>query len=135
MFFGKSNDSCRVDSIIGADAEIKGNIVSRASMRIDGKVDGDVNCEGDLIIGKEGKIKGDISAKSIVISGKVLGNAQAAERAEIHEVGQLVGDLKAAMVIIAEGGMFEGHCEMTAAKANVVEMPEKEHKGRARANE
>ena len=135
MFFGKTNDYSKVDSIIGAEAEIKGNIVSRASMRIDGKVEGDVSCDGDLIIGKEGKIKGDIKGKSIIISGKVLGNAEAVERIEIHELGQLVGDLRSALVVIAEGAMFEGHCEMTAAKANIVELPEKEHRARARASE
>ena len=138
MFLGSRNDrSGKVDSIIGTEAEIKGHIISRATIRIDGKVEGDIDSQGDIIVGKEGKIKGDLKAKNIIMSGRVVGNIHSEERTELLEGGQLVGDMKAATVVIAEGGMFEGHCEMQKDKPKIVEIPEKESRAgmRSRASE
>jgi cytoskeletal protein CcmA (bactofilin family) len=132
--FGK--DDKKVDSVIGVEAEIKGNIVSKATIRIDGKIEGSITCEGDVVIGKDGKVKGDIKAKGIIIGGKVTGNINAENRTEILEGGQLVGDIRSPAVIIAEGGIFDGYCEMVSKeKGKVVEISEREQKvsGRIRS--
>lgn len=138
MFGAKEDKYSKVDSVIGAEAEIKGNLVSKATVRVDGKIEGDVHCEGDVVVGNEGKIKGDIKAKGIVMGGKILGNIYAEIKVEVLEGGQVVGDIKAPTVIIAEGGMFEGHCEMVGKeKSKIVEIPEKETRSntRSRASE
>lgn len=134
--FGRVSGYGRVDSLIGVDAEIKGHIVSKATVRIDGKLEGDMNCEGDIIIGREGKIRGDLKAKNVVIGGKIIGNIAGEFKVEILEGGQVVGDIKAPTVVIAEGGMFEGHCEMVGKdKSKILEIPEKETRIRSRAGE
>lgn len=135
--FGRDDKYGKVNSVIGVEAEIKGNIISKATIRIDGRIDGNVFCEGDVVVGREGRIKGDIKAKSIIVGGKITGNANAENKVEILEGGQLTGDIKSPAIVIADGGMFDGYCEMMGKeKGKVVELSEREKtSGRARASE
>ncbi|MEK6647116.1 MAG: polymer-forming cytoskeletal protein [Candidatus Firestonebacteria bacterium] len=115
MFGTKIGDESKVSkvcTVVGPEAEIRGTITSKATIRIDGKIDGGVISEGDVIIGKDGKVKGDIEAKNISISGKTEGNADASVKLEITSGGQLFGDIKAPSVVISNGGIFEGNCQM-----------------------
>jgi len=130
MFGMKDDKYGRVDSVIGAQAEVKGDIMSKASIRIDGKVSGDIHGDSEVVIGKEANIKGDINARNIILGGKIIGNIFAAEKVEVIDGGQVMGDIKSPAVVIAEGGIFEGHCEMmSSSKGKILEIPEKKSKG------
>jgi len=130
MFGMKEDKYGKVDSLIGSEAEVKGDIVTKATIRVDGRVEGDIHGEGDVVVGKDGNIKGDIKAKVIILGGKIIGNIFAEERVEVIDGGQVMGDIKSPAVVIAEGGIFEGHCEMmSSAKGKILEIPEKRSKG------
>jgi len=125
MFKGQEVD--RIDTVIGQGVEIKGTFVSKSTIRVEGRVEGNVQSEGDVIAGKEGRIKGDIHARTIVVAGRVNGNVFAESRVEIQNGGQLFGDIKAPVVVINEGGIFEGHCEMSSKdKGKILELGERE---------
>ena len=69
-----------IESLIASGVEIKGDIVSQGSIRIDGYVEGNLNIKGDLILGEKGKLKGDIKAQNIMIAGRLEGKANAGAR-------------------------------------------------------
>ncbi|MBN1595696.1 polymer-forming cytoskeletal protein [candidate division FCPU426 bacterium] len=101
-----------VDTILGAGSDFKGQINAKGSIRIDGRIEGNVSSEEGVIIGEKGVIKGNITAKAVVVSGKVTGNVHAAKRLEIMPTGQLQGDIHTPRLAIAEGVIFKGNCDM-----------------------
>jgi cytoskeletal protein CcmA (bactofilin family) len=101
-----------VDTILGAGSDFKGQINAKGTIRIDGKIEGNVSSEEGVIIGEKGLIKGNISAKTVLVSGKVSGNVTAAKRLEIMPAGQLQGDIHTPRLAIAEGVIFKGNCDM-----------------------
>jgi cytoskeletal protein CcmA (bactofilin family) len=105
-----------VDTILGAGSEIKGQINAKGTVRIDGKIEGNVSSEESLIIGEKGVVKGNLTAKTVLISGKVSGNVFASKRIEIMPTGQLQGDIHSPRVAIADGVIFKGNCDMGIEK-------------------
>ncbi len=105
-----------IESLIASGVEIKGDIVSQGSIRIDGYVEGNLNIKGDLILGEKGKLKGEIKAQNIMIAGRLEGKANAGARLEIAATGAVVGDINAVTLIIDEGGLLDGNSRMTRAK-------------------
>jgi len=99
-------------SIIGKGTEFKGTLKDRESIRIDGKFEGKIQVEGNVIIGKDAVIKADIQAKSISVGGKVIGNVDCQEKVELFSSGSLEGKVKASDLTIAEGAFFNGECRM-----------------------
>ena len=123
----KNQEVDRIDTIIGTGVEIKGSFVSKTTIRVEGRVEGNVQSDGDVIIGKEGRVKGDLHARAVLIGGRVNGNVFGDSRVEIQAGGQLFGDVKSPVVVMMEGGIFEGHCEMSSKeKGKIIDMNDRE---------
>lgn len=101
-----------VDTLLGAGSEFKGQINAKGTVRIDGKIEGNVSSEDGVIVGEKGTVKGNVVAKTALISGKVTGNIQASKRLEVTPTGQLQGDIATPRLAIAEGVIFKGNCDM-----------------------
>lgn len=96
-----------------ADVEIKGTIKFSHILKIDGKFEGEmITDEGDVIVGKTGSIKANIKVKNAIVEGHVDGNIVASEKVELKERAQLIGDLKARTLVIEEGVVFVGKCNV-----------------------
>lgn len=115
--FGKKSKPEVIDTIIGLKVEIQGKIFSEASLRIDGKVFGDVEAKQGIIVGKTGYVEGNIKCQKLTIVGKINGNVISYESVEILSSGKLEGDLKhGGKLIIEEGGVFSGKVEILDKK-------------------
>ncbi|MFO7775383.1 MAG: polymer-forming cytoskeletal protein [Candidatus Hydrogenedentota bacterium] len=112
-------------TIIGQGTNVKGEIYSKGTVRIEGQVMGSVHCEGVLLVQDTGQVKADLVANHVVISGKVKGNVVARERLEVMPNATVIGDIAAPRVSIAEGVVFEGQCIMKTdgATPQVSELP------------
>jgi cytoskeletal protein CcmA (bactofilin family) len=108
-------------SIIGEETEFKGTLKDKGNIRIDGKFEGEIQVEGNVIVGKDAFIKANIRAKSINISGKVVGNIDCQEKVELFSSGSLEGKVKASDLTIAEGAFFNGECRMIPLQESVEE--------------
>jgi cytoskeletal protein CcmA (bactofilin family) len=98
----------RASDVLSSDVEIKGTISCRRELRIDGRVEGEINSDGMLTIGDNAEIRGDIKGKSITVFGKVYGNITAIERCELKAHAGLQGDLKTSLAVVEEGAIFVG---------------------------
>ena len=112
MFKRKKTEG-KTSSIIGREAEFKGTVIDKGSLRIDGKFEGEIQTEGSIIIGKDSVVQANIKAKSVFIGGKVIGDIDCEEKVELSSTGSLEGKVKASDLTIAEGGFFNGECRMT----------------------
>jgi cytoskeletal protein CcmA (bactofilin family) len=108
------NSSPAGKCILSGGVEIKGSIQFQEELFVDGKVQGQINSDGVLMIGENADIRGEIKAKSVTVDGKVHSNITA-ERCELKSKCTLQGDLKAACLIIEEGASFIGRSQNTLA--------------------
>lgn len=108
--FGKGIGS--IETLVGKNCEIRGNISSKGTIRIDGHIEGNISSESGVIIGDNAVVKGDVEAEHVIIAGHVSGDVIAKTKIEILPTGRLYGDIKTPRLMIAEGVIFEGNCEM-----------------------
>ena len=98
---------------IAPGAKITGEVNGTSDLVVDGELEGQVRLESNVTIGAEGRVQGDIVARSVRIGGRVVGNVQGHEKVEILPSGRLEGDVAAPRVVLAEGAFFKGKVEMT----------------------
>ena len=108
----KLNQSKDVVSYFGPNTTIEGELHANGDVHIDGKLNGSIVCNGDLIIGETGKINGQIKAKNVYVSGYFNGDIEALELLEVHATGHVEGDVKGARLNIHEGGIYKGKVNM-----------------------
>ncbi len=102
----------KISTIIGKDTTITGTIDVKGPLRIDGKIKGKVNCEETVTIGVEGNIEAEVNCRNASISGKVSGNIIATEKVELQAKAEITGDLKTKSLVIEQGALFCGSCNM-----------------------
>jgi cytoskeletal protein CcmA (bactofilin family) len=95
------------------DVDIKGTIKFGKVMKIEGKFEGElISNEGELIVGKTGEIKANVKVKNATVEGRVDGNILASEKVELKQKAHLIGDLQARTLVIEEGVVFVGQCNV-----------------------
>ena len=100
-------------NMVGAGTVVEGKIRSQGSVRIDGKVIGEVIASESLAIGVMGEVEGNVTGKNITIGGKVRGAVSADEKVEFESKSIVRGDVRATRLIIDEGSIFDGKVSMS----------------------
>ena len=109
---------------IGASMQIKGEIRSCEEMLVDGDVEGSMESESSLTVGRNGKIKANIKAREVVIFGSVRGDVEVVEKIAIREQGSLIGNIKCAGISIDDGAYFKGSIDIIRSDQKVTTKPE-----------
>ncbi|MCQ2102248.1 MAG: polymer-forming cytoskeletal protein [Fibrobacter sp.] len=97
---------------IGHSVTIRGDISGKSDVRVAGNINGSISIEGELIIEKQGYIEGEIKTTSAVVAGSVKGNIDCSEKLILESSSQFVGNIKTKQLIIQEGAIFQGNCQM-----------------------
>jgi len=114
--FGRGGE---LNTIIGKNSKVTGNMKIENSLRIDGSVKGDVVSTDTVVLGKEGQVEGKIVAKHVMLAGEVTGNVCAEGKVFIEASAAVRGDIEAIRLVIDEGAIFDGQCTMTEKNAPV----------------
>jgi len=104
---------------LSSDVEIKGTLKFQNDLVFDGKIEGEIQSNATLTVGKSANVQGEVKSKSVIIHGSVQGNIDAAERVELKATAQLIGDLRAGRIIIEDGATFVGKSEVSPNKAGL----------------
>ncbi len=88
--------------------KIKGDVISKEDMTVDGEVEGKLEARDRLTIGPTGKVDAAIKASEVVVGGTVKGNVDASQRIVLRKGANLVGDVKTAGIVIEDGAYFRG---------------------------
>jgi cytoskeletal protein CcmA (bactofilin family) len=98
---------------IGKSISIKGDLTGNEDISIEGTVDGKVDLpNGQLTIGANGTVKGEILAKGVIVVGKIKGNVVGTDRVEVQATGIIEGDVTAPRLVVAEGAVVNGSIQM-----------------------
>lgn len=106
-----------VVSIVGPGMKIVGDCSSDGTIRVEGKVEGSVNAGKSVVVGKDGKVKGDIATQDAIIAGEVNGSVTADSRVELQSTCRVQGDIRSRRVKLDEGGRVDGQLHMGATTA------------------
>lgn len=105
-------------SMIGKSIVIKGEITGSDPLYIYGCVEGSISAPAHRVtVGKEGRVKADITAREVVIMGDVCGNLNSGDRVEIRSEGSLLGDLATRRIYIEEGAVLQGSVDIRRPSA------------------
>ena len=107
----KRNNQKHVETMIGEDAVVTGEIVLKGGAIISGKVMGNVMTSGTVRVTKTGTIEGDVEAGEATVGGTVHGNVQAA-KVVLRSDSKVHGDIVYRQLVIEEGASFEGRCDI-----------------------
>jgi cytoskeletal protein CcmA (bactofilin family) len=99
-----------------SDVEIKGNLKFSGELTFDGKLEGEINTDGVLILGDSAVVTGNVNAQNVIVRGKITGNISAKEKIEIKAKAELFGDIRAAKLAVEEGVTFVGKTEVNPNK-------------------
>lgn len=106
--------NAKISSVIGSDMVVEGDIRAKEAVRVEGKVTGDVETEGALIISAGGAVKGNVKGSSIIIGGSVEGDLTSGGRTEVASTGKVIGNIRTKSLIVDENAVFQGQCIMNA---------------------
>jgi cytoskeletal protein CcmA (bactofilin family) len=98
----------KFDTLIGRTTTIQGNLILLESVRIDGKVVGNIVADQSGKIGPMGEVVGDISAHRIMVAGKVTGHIYASERVEFQKDAIVHGDISYGSISVEHGANISG---------------------------
>jgi cytoskeletal protein CcmA (bactofilin family) len=113
MFFKNRNKpQSRIDTLIGAETRIEGDIHFTGGLRIDGSVRGNVaesaSSPGTLVLSEHGRIEGAITVSRVVINGKVIGPLHANQFIELQAKSRVSGDVYYKSLEMHTGALIEG---------------------------
>ncbi len=103
-------------NLIGAGTSIEGKIRTQGSIRIDGKMVGEVHAAENLALGLTGEIEGTVNGRNVTVAGKVRGNINAIDKLVFEGKAVVRGDVRAARLVIDEGAVFDGKISMSDSK-------------------
>ena len=110
----KSNSFSGDDNItlLAKGVVLKGEIHVEGTVRIDGRLDGDIQTKGQVIIGEDGLVQGTITAGTVISSGRIKAKVMADERVQLMRTATLIGEVLTPVLIIEEGAKLQGVMDM-----------------------
>jgi len=106
-----------ITTLLGRGATFEGKLTFEGTVRVDGKLKGEVFSDDVLVIGEGAYVEAEIDIGEIIIQGTVVGNVRAKRGIEIHAPGRVKGDLHTPSLQIDKGVIFEGRSFMEATQA------------------
>src|SRR5262245_18369326 len=106
-----SGTSAAVRSIISRDLKVKGDLICKGDIQIDGEVEGDVQ-SGSITIGEGADVRGTISSDSIRVCGSVHGQLKG-QSVVLAKTAKVMGDVLHQTLSVEPGAFFEGLCRRT----------------------
>jgi|ADurb_Total_1213_FD_contig_31_1071715_length_742_multi_7_in_0_out_0_1 cytoskeletal protein CcmA (bactofilin family) len=108
-------DKLKADDIVGMlgnGTTFEGVLKFSGTVRIDGVFTGEVDADGVVIIGDTAKVNAQIHADTIIIHGEMHGEVHADKSLQLKAGGKLFGNVKTSSLVIENGVIFDGHCQM-----------------------
>ena len=101
---------------LSSGVSIKGTVRFQKELTLDCEVEGTIDSQGRLTVGKQAKIKGNIKTRSVIVDGTVNGNITAGERCELRAGCTVNGDIEAPRLVVDEAASFIGSAKIATQK-------------------
>lgn len=107
----KKSVAGKIDTLIGQQTEISGDVRFNGGLHVDGNIKGNVIASGEavLMLSEHGRIEGDVRVPNIVLNGAVTGDVYAAERIELAARARVNGNVYYNLIEMAMGAEVNGN--------------------------
>lgn len=117
-------------NVIANGTQLEGNIVTNGDIRIDGLVKGNVISKAKIIVGRDGRVEGNLTCANIEVEGQVAAESlNVSNLISLKATANLVGNIIAGKIAIEPGAQFSGNCKMqnmrTSTQAPTAQQPER----------
>lgn len=99
----------KMDVYISADSTITGDLQTRSSLKIDGRIKGNIRATGNVHVGSDAVVEGNIAGGDVQVAGVVTGGVTASGGLLLFASAKLTGDIKAASMEVEKGANYKGH--------------------------
>jgi cytoskeletal protein CcmA (bactofilin family) len=106
------NNNGIAHNALACGSKLNGNIVSDSDFRVDGAVEGKIECSGRVIIGPKGSIVGNVECSNADIMGYLKGNLLVSDTLSLKSTAKVIGDIKTKVLVIEPEAVFSGTCDM-----------------------
>lgn len=103
-------DDISINTFIGAGSAVSGNLKIAGFVTVHGDLDGDLETTGKVIISEHARVRGNITAKSVIVGGVVEGDITAPDFIQLFETASVIGNLATHRLELQDGVLFQGHC-------------------------
>lgn len=103
-------------TLVGKGTVIEGSIETSGTIRIEGKVTGNVTSRSKVVLGPLSSVLGDILALNADIEGEVKGNLEIGELLTLKSTSVVEGDIQTSKLVVEPGASFNGKCSMGNAR-------------------
>ncbi len=117
----KINDM-NTNCIIGEGSVFEGRFFVNGPVLIEGKFQGEIRTDDQVVIGPTGKVKTDITAKKVTVSGTIIGNITAFEEVNLLATGKVLGNITTPKINVEPGVITCGKVTITSDSENVENM-------------
>lgn len=107
------NSAGGLHNTLATGTTVKGNIITETDFRLDGQVEGDISCNGKIVIGPKGQVIGNIVSSNAEILGEVEGSVRVSEKLVLKATANIKGDVFAQSLEIEPNARFNGVCNMS----------------------
>lgn len=121
----QTQDFGEIRAFLGEGTSFIGTLQFEGTVRIDGRFEGDISGNDLLLIGQTAAVRADIQVGSLVVGGRLEGNIVAKKRVELLATAQMAGTVKTPALVVSEGAVLNGTCEMRREEAKVVRLDQK----------
>jgi len=132
---GELGNAQPVTTLLGKGSEFEGKLSFEGTVRVDGKLTGEIFTDDVLIVGEGAEVNAEVTVGAVVVQGIVRGNITAKRSVEIHSPGRVRGNINTPSLFIEKGVFFDGHCQMEASVTSVDALPPPRHSGSKKAAE
>ncbi|RHJ84324.1 polymer-forming cytoskeletal protein [Parabacteroides sp. AM08-6] len=113
----EENTTGGLHNTLATGTNVKGDIHTETDFRLDGKVEGDVDCNGKIVVGPKGNVTGNIVAANAEILGNVEGSIRVSSKLILKSTAVIKGDISAQSLEIEPNARFNGACNMSGEVA------------------
>ncbi len=104
-----------ITTLLGRGASFEGKLTFEGTVRIDGRLTGEIHSDDVLVVGEGAEIHAEITVGTVIVQGTVVGNIRAKHGVELRAPGVVRGNLHTPSLAVERGVVFDGQCTMTAS--------------------
>lgn len=125
--FGDEGGGASITTI-SRETTITGTLDVKGPLIVDGVIKGKILCNDSVTVGPNGNVEAEIEADTAIIAGRMKGNINSTGKIELQAKCEMEGDLRTKSLIIEQGAVFCGACNMKEGRSNLGFLPPEEKK-------
>jgi len=112
-----------LNGFVDSGCTIRGELEFKTYFRVDGRIEGTVRSQAELVVGEGGAVEGELEVARCVIGGEVRGIIRASEQVMLHTTAKVWADIQTPALVMEDGAFLEGSVSMEAntVKKNTTE--------------